>query len=449
MLKGKVKIRLTDVKTGKIVEREEHNIITNAVSELMQCWITSNQPINSFITPIATKTLGGLLLFDGALSSSVSNTEFPNNVHLMAHAGQWSSSAPIGGSISPTESGAITNGYRCVWNFGTTQANGTISSLARTYNISPFYSDATACDHTPKSGGSNYGTSIFYNEANNSFYLYNVSNNTNFNIYRQEQPMNAFKVTDYAARRYGNPILVTTKTVSNFGNNWDKNNDGYLYNAYCNGNSSGNGSFSYQRIKYSDLSFDVSEVINVTLNDIQLREQVVSISGNKAILLGNNQRYSYIVDLSNTSNIITVDAGENSYFVRYNYNNGKSFFGNGNGIFRTTVEHLTGEGNQQRNCMLAIIYGDGTLKESETWKSGSGYIYNYNVNFSRAKLYKQLDVGYHGFNDWSEDKRVFKVIISSEHHLITDYLGTICNLASPVVKNNTQTMKITYDLIDV
>lgn len=137
MLKGHLQIDLHNEITGETRRFEQDNMVTNALGDILG--LAANvgaKGVNAFddLLPAATKTLGGLFLFDGALTENVNNVHFPMSVHLIGHARQeTNTTAKLAGSINKAESGRTDTGYVNVWDFSTSQANGTIASLALTH----------------------------------------------------------------------------------------------------------------------------------------------------------------------------------------------------------------------------------------------------------------------------------------------------------------------------
>lgn len=138
---GHVKVKLLDPKTRKVMKVVEgDNMQTDAVSLIMASNYYGIMDYEA-LKPIAKKLCGGVLAFQQPLTESASNM-FPPisyNNPLVAHAGQntYSSATadPKRGlpNDDPTLTGAITNGYKLVWDFPATQGNGTISSIALTH----------------------------------------------------------------------------------------------------------------------------------------------------------------------------------------------------------------------------------------------------------------------------------------------------------------------------
>ncbi|MGN0363705.1 MAG: hypothetical protein ACI4ET_12780, partial [Bilifractor sp.] len=122
MIKGKTKIVLTDVNTGKQEVHEDTNMVTNAVKYLMNMEMGNNANPEEYVMPVSTNALGGLLLFDGTLKEDADNVHFPSSdqAHLVGYAGQETNTYDkMAGSINSAESGRSDTGYTNVWDFGT------------------------------------------------------------------------------------------------------------------------------------------------------------------------------------------------------------------------------------------------------------------------------------------------------------------------------------------
>lgn len=156
MLKGKSKIELFDALSGaKCDEYVNPNIITNAVNNVLNMndklgfirktrgtantseLVTANPLLSAM--PLATKAFGGVLLFGSTISENVNTIMPPANVDCIGYAGgSYAGSDVYKGSRNAAESGYILDdnqnivGYRHVWDFGTDKANGTIASLGLT-----------------------------------------------------------------------------------------------------------------------------------------------------------------------------------------------------------------------------------------------------------------------------------------------------------------------------
>lgn len=138
VMHGHTKITLRDAKTGEITDtREKDNLITNALENIIDR-NTFGAIDYTQLMPI-TKMLGGILLFEDPLTANANNTLPPNDSDnkLIGHAGQTPYSGPSTkrGSPNGVLSGEIQggDGYKFVFDFPTTAANGTISAVSLTH----------------------------------------------------------------------------------------------------------------------------------------------------------------------------------------------------------------------------------------------------------------------------------------------------------------------------
>lgn len=136
MIKGHVCIDLHNHNSGFTERIEKNNMVTNALNSLIALSL-HNPYSDKLLTPIATKGLGGLFLFDNNLEESPNNIMFPTTAHIVGHAGSdVTTSSKIKGSKNNVECKETytTSGYSYthVWDFNTSQANGKIKSLSLT-----------------------------------------------------------------------------------------------------------------------------------------------------------------------------------------------------------------------------------------------------------------------------------------------------------------------------
>ena len=139
-MKGEATIQLFDARTGKEKQRiTEENLITNFYKKLIEDYLSFWQ-IDAFSTNLQyfldywtpKQTSSGIILLDTA------QPEDPDNIMLsggkcVGHAGAAYSGASIyRGSLNANETGAITNGWQWVWDFATDKANGTIKCACLT-----------------------------------------------------------------------------------------------------------------------------------------------------------------------------------------------------------------------------------------------------------------------------------------------------------------------------
>lgn len=138
MLQGKTTIELTNVRTGEKERYEDHNLVTDYISRIYQ-------PIGSLKSPRSycpdeppfTELFGGILLFDSELEEKTTNLFIPGGVNVVG-CGLYNSvnttKVPKRGSYNATESETNQTGRfaKFVYDYTTSQANGTIKSVALT-----------------------------------------------------------------------------------------------------------------------------------------------------------------------------------------------------------------------------------------------------------------------------------------------------------------------------
>lgn len=146
MLHGHTKIELKNEKTGDIQVVEKDNMITNALSNLFNeiNHILGPEYYNSILLPLYQKGLAGIVLFENTIEENINTIISPhatNNVIGYANDTVNSGTNTQQGSINLVESQKLSNGYKFVYDFTTSQANGQISTICLTnkdyYSVLP------------------------------------------------------------------------------------------------------------------------------------------------------------------------------------------------------------------------------------------------------------------------------------------------------------------------
>ena len=140
MLKGTMTIEMTDVNTGKIEKVLEHNMVTNALTEIFKPLGLAKDPslmLREF-APYYQKLLGGILLFDREIEENPNNLFPPAEANLIGcavYGNQNNTKGTKRGGYNQTESELnLTDRYmKFVYDFTTSQANGTIASVCLTH----------------------------------------------------------------------------------------------------------------------------------------------------------------------------------------------------------------------------------------------------------------------------------------------------------------------------
>lgn len=480
MIKGKAKIELFNAKTGKLEKSvEEHNLVTNALRYLINIAAICDAAPDDYVFPIATKALGGIMLFDGNLTEDKDNVHFPpvdKGVHLVGYASNDTNTSDINrGSFNSAESGPTANGYKSVWDFGTSQANGTIKAVARTHvnaGQDPLRYYVGLNDTVGSGNPSNDGYWHPFRYDGESVYMMKNQDHT-MRIYKARRPMLAHKVADFSDRNtdfaqvgsfdtlaaegeynyYGETRSI--KYYADHPGLYKDGGDGYLYCAYAgyNPNYEPGMVINYFTIKYSDDSYEKSD-----LHEIILQAKAYLASDSYYDRVENDGKYTYIyryanyindwttarvshgylylisssrkrilqINLSNTtdqSSIRVIEDSSSDYIIDLqgiSLRNGGVFF---------TVYHYTNDSSYYQN---GVLYEDGSylLHAFSGTNNESDWYSSARVNGKELERF-----GY--YND-----------VRIKRGFIANYLGTIANLTSPIKKNASQTMKITYELID-
>lgn len=436
MIKGHVKIELKDKDTGEVETVEQDNLVTNAMVKLLglDSVITAygNNSIQ-YLLPVAKRGLGGLFMFDGILEESEDNIHFPMDVHLTGSAGQVSNTASkIIGSLNAAETGVTDTGFTTVWDFSTSQANGTIASLALTdykggedpFNYAIYYSSNISMN-------SSSNMPIAYNSKTGEIYFYRQGS-----IYKKGIYTN---VINSKVPYFSEEVLVKVIEFKDVKYNyWSLFNgyDGYMYLVYSTGHSSKQTiTIRIRKFKIDDFSFEEQNehsfsIENVTNNSTTYAGTSLndywSICKGYLYFMSYDDKTVYKVNLSNVVDIKEITFEEDMKCIRLypRYNGGL--------YAQVSWPGISSTGSKQTYYSLAILYPDGKLRYKQESTSNGSYDMN----------------GYCGL----EGDNLFLCRFNQSYIYpgkTRMYLGTICNLATPVVKTSAQSMKVTYTLTDV
>lgn len=146
-MKGKTIIELTDVKTKKKEVLKDDNLVTDVLEKILTLnpnGLLTNINKDTFY-PIVEKIVGGILLFKDKITEDKNTSFVSTSNECIGYAGQVEGvqENPLQGSFNKQESKATSNGYKFVWDFATSKANGKISSV---------------CLTNAKAGGGYFGT---------------------------------------------------------------------------------------------------------------------------------------------------------------------------------------------------------------------------------------------------------------------------------------------------
>lgn len=461
-MKGTTVIELTDVNTGKVETYKDENMITNAISQLfsnniegMLYGIQGSNTVNwnDYHLPICPNAIGGILLFSDTLEEEVNNIYAPSVNPCVGYASNNVNSTAnvMRGSLNLTESGKIERGYKYVWDFATSQGNGTISAVALTH----------------KRGGVGY-VGDTYDAGSRWLQMKNVSNGTsgvtsntyvdvveinfegNYQVAISINKSNQLIIKkvrkcfrdiglNFSLREEGDEVLETvTLTPQNFVSSLSSGNgyydfidgkNGYWYGFFSGGNSSGNASVKWIRIKKADYSFEEG---TWTLNNARITtcgyrydyggypsREVRSVIRNGYVYFMHYSRTGvYKVNLNNSADVTYIAFGFTSNF----------------------------SGGENYGSTYMWNYGD--------WIMGSDFVIDTNdvvrktansrvLNYICTPLFQYgpyaLSYGRYSYSSMSVYKSMW---------FMCPYLASINNLSTAVIKTADKTMKITYTITE-
>ena len=450
MLKGNTKIELTNIHTGKKEVIEKHNLITNHLKntlEWLHTWglttdISSKLQTRQF--PVYDKCMGGIILFGNTLNENADNVMLPmveeddvvgyasNNVNTTENKKR--------GSRNITESEKVSNGYKMVWDFGTSQANGVISAVALTdayaCDRSGIFSDiCNSCGFKRKSFPSNvtprkvvdydvYTDVVTYLDLSSPSTLTLCTATFNSNI----ASMEGFNIYEEISSKQ-----VNLSVELPLGGWWLDGKDGYYY--YCtiwynNNNVSDGSNRYYDTIKMARVKKDTLEV------DASIGLKTIKLSGTKwsqpdcmfcicngYVYFGGstNPNYDYV-------EIDKIDLASSQVIKKFG--NFKDYNG--------TVYSINNIVYAGSKCILP---NDELIKKEE---NNYGYLLSYNS----SGLWESG--GGSSGKVLTNDKGQIMVVDSGGigYGFLLNNLCTINNLEEPVTKTSDKTMKITYTLTE-
>lgn len=459
-LKGTMVIELTDTNTGDVERVMEENMVTNAVNHLFGInpmgamynaagQYDSQMAWNNEMLPVCPNMIGGILLFPKAITEDVDNIYLSSDNLPVAYASNdVNATANIRrGSMNLTESKALDNGYRFVWEFTPSQGNGTIAAVGL----------------TSKHGGANaYGSDVdvatpFLRTRKISLDLDDAMMEVLFKVVEVDFEDNLLYAIGYASNtvqvyKYRIPVfniglneklddttltlldetVLQCSTFKFYGSyppygDFIDGKDGYWYGFSNQQNSSGNAAMLWIKIKKSDLSFTEGSwtLSNVAIPAIGSYKYDSYPTRTKRAVIRNGYLYIpaydktgiYKVNLGNPTDVAKIDFG-----------------------FTSAMKAVGGSSNCENYLVLIgdlIIGWDFQVTINDTVIQTAGAARLEEI-CTEAFQYKEYI--FFWASSYLNQYRMT--------YILTPYLATINNLSQAVVKNADKTMKITYTLAE-
>ena len=458
---GNLVIELEDQNTGNVETVSETNMVTNAVNDILgvnpmgvmykvEGEYDDSLSWNKELLPICPNMIGGILLFPNSISEQADNLYLSSSNLPVAYASNDINATANAkrGSMNLTESMKLTDGYKFVWEFTSSQGNGTISAVGLTskHGGANAYGSDVAVDTTllqikkisldDEDGFINdlFRTVTLDFENSKLYSLCYASNTVTIKRYR----IPVFDIGLNEKMDDSTLVLEDTKvlqcsTFRFYGSSMPygifmDGGDGYWYGFANQGNSSGSATVLWIKIKKSDYTFTEGQW---TLSNTKLmtmgyfKEGSSYPSGNRSAVVRNGYLYVpsydktgvYKINISNSTDVTLINLG-----------------------FTSTMKCLGKTGSC--DCCMSIIndiivaYGfaidvnDNVIVTFAGERCG-----NVSTPFFR---YKEYVFAWGGAN-LNQYRYTW---------ILTPYLATICNLSQAVVKTTDNTMKVTYTLTE-
>lgn len=466
MLKGKTKIELTDVHTGEIEVIEEENMVTNALQYIFNPmgYVKAADPMFTaeYVRYYQTLT-GGLLLLNKTLKEDPDNISLPSDVEqtgCAVYGKQNTSGQTLRGNYNETESEIDLENRKMkyVYDFDTAEGNGTIACVALTHafggysnrgceeaparGLYPYYksigsgllrytggnSDIGAYDRTL--ANSTYGTGykwiIKVNGTMDSVYYFSMLSSTSVKLWRYRANIKTISLFDAPGSAR---TLLETEEVSfsqaintqYFSYNYDEETD-KLYIISAAGSYVANNGVYY-----------ITEIDLANGNAVRQYQMNNKCGSNMRISSERDDCYCYRGYV---------------YFMNYGYST--KYY-----IYRQEIgnsANIQKIAEEVRNSYPVAARDGRIYYELPNTYSGSYCCYVVNTDAFTMKIpetYNMFDSTHRQYVPVFGYPLTYYMTNGSNNGCFairTDYLATINNLSSPVVKTADKTMKVTYTL---
>ena len=461
VLKGVMTIELTDETTGVVETVTEENMITESVNNILGLnpmgifYAATGEYDNAVLwndnlLPICPNMIGGILLFSEALAEDEELLyESSDNLPVAYASNDVNSTANLSrGSLNLTESMALTNGYKFVWEFTPNQGNGTIAAVALTSALGgqngfgSLVGDASAFLQLKAADIgeiSDANKMVLFETVEMDFensLLYSITfENAGVRIRKLRIPVFSIglneKLDDSTYTVLDDEVLTPETfeflgSYTKYGEFMD-GQDGYWYGFSNEGNSSGDATMLWIKISKTDYSFTEGQwtLSNAKLMDVGNREngtfaeRVVKccVRGGYLYVPAYDKTGIYKISLSNSTDVTLINFGFTSQW--------KPLCETGScELYLTLVGDLIIGGDFQITAEDTVIQTQGSAR----------------LNNAATPLfqYKNFLFGWGG--SYGNEYRTA--------YLLTPYLASINNLSSAVVKTVDKNMKITYTLTE-
>ena len=418
-MKGHVKLELRNA-NGETKVVHQDNLITNAVPMFIGNVITTRS-LSGTDVDIAN-TLGGILLFEETLDENKNNISFPyDNACLGYGSNTNDNSIPGLATFQTTESGNTPDGIKMVWDFNSSQANGIIKALALTHV--KHMTDGLISHWYYRLGDAINKTTIWlFNRSNfkclgvddqNAFYILAKTNNSGI-IYKCTNSCDgSIKSKNSVAREVIKDLGANYSSIISATNGFD----GYVYIAYYNSNLK---KIEIKRYNFSDKSFEEDANFSFETNITGYSSSSALTDNYLACVNGSfyicKRGETQVYKLNKDSSDVKFSVLEKNLYMWDQISADEIYI-------HPSIE--------KSNPLIYNLRTEKIKKHAFITQSSS-----YAVPFGGCFIAKNGIA----LSTYDGELRFIESL---------PYLGTICNLKTPIEKTADQTLRVTYTLTDV
>lgn len=466
-LHGHVRLELRDAKTGALKQATERdNYVTGAIEALINNVAGGSEQIGDFVMPVATKALGGLMLFDEQLGDDPAVFDFPaGSARMLGYALQDTNTTnPMRGSL--ISSAAIDGGWETTWEFLPSQGNGTINAACLTNAgggsldvINPFLGYAGTSHKLLNDSGTVLNDSsrvIYYDDARGEVYYAKdgtVTGSTfSVKIYREQLSLGAYKVGDAPNTAHTSELVQTITATFPLvsGDSIPLPTSHYDFaRAFAGIDKNGLIWFVFSGTRNVNLYPDFYAYARLAF-DSSLRTFSVDGTGKESIL-GERPHFGAAVSggylYLQTSTTSPEDNAPCDRLLAVNVDNLADVSG-----YNLPSDFVFSTASSFQEPQQAIVPCGGGLLVSVRNSNN----YNYAGSYSPAKgltldgesyLYSDANAPA-AFTRIPSRLQAWNFANTVSGAYITNYRGTVANLTTPVIKTAADTLRVIYTLTD-
>lgn len=481
MLKGTATIELTDVKTGKKEIVKNDNMITNAISDILNTspfgmHHRAGYNMNGLL-PIVPNLIGGIFIFEDALEEDPAKYFVSQKLTGYSNNAVNTGTDTMRGSLNQTESGKLDDGtgYRFVFDFETSQGNGTISALAltsrwagscgfgskliqssrfvtieRTVNtrVTGSYTEARRwqCAVTIKDDGYIYTVVAYLGACSVYRYRYRIDKIGLYDTIVVHSAAEFVKTISFESFPVSDPA---SEGYYSFCDGGDGYIWGFQHSGNADGNASGNATVHWVKINTDDWTAEegtwtlAAQIYRFGYAYVDATYNVVYKSTHFLVKNGYlycvkyDQTAIYKIDLENAANIVEIPCSGFTVAVAKDVLSAAgSTYRDYGGCTFNSIGDLVYFYNGYIVDDVAYPVVSPSYTDSDTGNYGLGGCSAPNLQWGPFAIWPATS----GSSKYRETGKVVTVA------LLTPYLATINNLETPVTKTADKTMKITYIL---